>query len=115
MHSLYPSLLVPLCEHTLSNTCFTTELSQRMFFHRRETPEQILCVQGLKPRLGELTAALGGVDLHARQLIEPLNRQDHRLAVPVGRQQVTGAVIFTLALDINAVSPTAGAGGQEQV
>ena len=86
-----------------------------MFFHRRETPEQILCVQGLKPRLGELTAALGGVDLHARQLIEPQNRQDYRLAVPVGRQQVTGAVIFTLALDINAVSPTAGAGGQEQV
>ena len=88
MHSLYPSLLVPLCEHTLSNTCFTTELSQRMFFHRRETPEQILCVQGLKPRLGELTAALGGVDLLSRQLVELLDRQDDWLAVPVGRQQI---------------------------
>ena len=103
MHSLYPSLLVPLCEHTLSNTCFTTELSQRMFFHRRETPEQILCVQGLKPRLGELTAALGGVDLHARQLIEPLNRQDHRLAVPVRNRY--SCFVVELVFCIRFISP----------
>lgn len=92
---------------------FLTKLSKRMSLCRGAPPKQILCVQRLKTRLGELATALGRVDLHARQLIEPLNRQDHRLAVPVGRQQVTGAVIFTLALDIDAVSPTAGAGGQE--
>ena len=42
-----------------------------MFLRRRETPEQILCVQRLKARFGELTAALGGVNLLPRQLIEP--------------------------------------------
>ena len=86
-----------------------------MFLRRRETPEQILCVQRLKARFGELTAALGGVDLHARQLIEPLDRQDGRLTVPVGRQQVARAIHVSLAGDVNGVPPVTATGGQEQV
>ena len=86
-----------------------------MFLRRRETPEQILCVQRLKARFGELTAALGGVNLLPRQLIEPLDRQDDRLAVPVGRQQIARVILLALALDVDAVPPVAGAGGQEQV
>ena len=86
-----------------------------MFLRRRETPEQILCVQSLKTRLGELTAALSGVDLYSRQLVEPLNRQNHRLAVPVGRQHIAGVVRFSLAGDVDGVPPVTATGGQEQV
>ena len=39
-----------------------------MFLRRRESPEQILIIQSLKARLGELTAALGGVNPHSCQL-----------------------------------------------
>jgi hypothetical protein len=39
-----------------------------MFFRRRESPEQILCIQRLKPRLGELAATLGRVNPHPCQL-----------------------------------------------
>ena len=78
-------------------------------------PEQILCVQGLKARLGKLAAALGGVDPHSRQPVELLDGQNDRLAVPVCRQQITRGVLFLLALDVDAVSPVAGAGDQEQV
>ena len=99
----------------LCNFGFLTEFSQRMFLHRREAPEQILCVQGLKARFSELAAALGGVDLLPRQLVKPLNRQDDRLAVPVGRQQVARVVRFFLTGDVDGVSPAARAGGQEQV
>ena len=86
-----------------------------MFLRRREAPEEILCVQGLKARFGELAAALGGVDPLSRQLAEPMDRQDDRLAVPVGRQQVAGAIHISLTGNMDAVSPAAGAGGQEQV
>ena len=86
-----------------------------MFLRRRETPEQILCVQRLKARFGDLAAALSGVDLLPRQLVKPLNRQDDLLAVPVGRQQVARVVRFSLTGDVDGVPPVARAGGQEQV
>ena len=86
-----------------------------MFLRRRETPKQILGIQRLKARFGELTAALGGVNLLPRQLIEPLDRQDDRLAVPVGRQQVAGGACFSLTGEMDGVPPAARAGGQEQV
>ena len=86
-----------------------------MPLRRGTPPEQVLCVQGLKARFGELAAALGGVDLHTRQLIEPLDRQDGRLTVPVGRQQVARAIHVSLAGDVNGVPPVTATGGQEQV
>ena len=86
-----------------------------MFLRCRETPYQILCVQRLKARFGELAAAPGGVDLHTRQLREPLDRQDGRLTVPVGRQQVARAIHVSLAGDVNGVPPVTATGGQEQV
>ena len=101
-----------------SRRCFhigLAKLTQGMPLRRGTPPEQVLCVQGLKARFGELAAALGGVDLHARQLIEPQNRQDYRLAVPVGRQQVAGVVRFSLAGDMNGVPPIAGAGASKCV
>ena len=72
-----------------SRCCFhigLAKLTQGLPLRRGTPPGQILGIQGLKARFGELAAALGGVDLHACQLVEPLNRQDYRLAVPVGRQ-----------------------------
>ena len=83
-----------------SRRCFHigfANVPQRAPLRFRKPPEQILGVQSLKARFGDLATALGGVDLHARQLIEPLNRQDYRLAVPVGRQQAAGVVRFSLA------------------
>ena len=78
-------------------------------------PEQVLSIQGFKARLGELAAALGGVDPHPRQPVELLDAQNDRLAVPVRRKQIAGVILFTLALDVDAVPPVTGAGGQEQV
>lgn len=86
-----------------------------MPLRRRETPKQILGIQRLKARFGDLAAALSGVDLLPRQLVKPLNRQDDRLAVPVDSQQVARVVRFFLAGDVDGVSPAARAGGQEQV
>ena len=83
-----------------SRCCFhigLAKLTQGLPLRRGTPPEQILGIQGLKARFGELAAALSGVDLHACQLVEPLNRQDYRLAVPVGRQQAAGVVRFSLA------------------
>ena len=86
-----------------------------MLLQRGTPPEQILGVQGLKARLGELAAAFGGVDPYPCQLMKLPDGQNDRLAVPVRRQQIAGVILFTLALDVDAVSPVAGAGGQEQV
>ena len=74
-----------------------------------------MSIQGLKARLGELAAALGGVDPHSRQPVELLDGQNDRLAVPVRRQQITRGVLFLLAFDVDAVPLVAGAGDQEQV
>ena len=86
-----------------------------MFFRRREVPKQILCVQSLKACFGDLAAALSGVNLYSRQLVEPLDWQDHRLAVPVCRQQVAEVVCFSLAGNVDGVPPVTATGGQEQV
>ena len=86
-----------------------------MLLRQGTPPEQILGVQGLKARFGELPAALGGVDPYPCQLMKLLDSQNDRLTVPVRRQQIAGVILFTLALDVDAVSPVAGAGGQEQV
>mgnify|MGYP007025287286 CR=1 FL=1 len=40
-----------------------------------------MSIQGLKARLGELAAALGGVDPHSRQPVELLDGQNDRLVV----------------------------------
>lgn len=92
-----------------------TKLPQGMPFRCGTPPEQILGVQRFKARLGELAAALGGVDPRPCQPVELLDGQNDRLAVPVRRQQITRGVLFLLALDVDAVSPVAGAGDQEQV
>ena len=86
-----------------------------MFLRRRETPEQILCVQRLKSRFGELAATLGGIDPHPCQLKKLLHSQNNRLAVTVSRQQIARVIFIALALDVDAVPPVARAGGQEQV
>ena len=49
------------------------------------------------------------------KVFQPLNRQDDRLPVSVGRQQVAGVVRFSLTGDVDGVPPVARAGGQEQV
>ena len=97
------------------NFCVLTEPSQRMFLRRRESPEQILCIQSLKACLGELAATLGGVNPHPCQLIKLLNGQNDWLTVPVGRQQIARVILIALAFDIDAVPPVTRAGGQEQV
>lgn len=101
-----------------SRRCFHigfTKLPQGMPFRCGTPPEQVLSIQGFKARLGELAAALGGVNPHSRQPVELLDAQNDRLAVPVGRQQIAGVILVTLALDVDAVSPVAGTGGQEQI
>ena len=52
-----------------------------MLLQRGTPPEQILGVQGLKARFGELPAALGGVDPYPCQLMKLLDGQNDRLAV----------------------------------
>ena len=60
---------------------------------------------------GELTTAFCGINPHPCQLIKLLNGQKDWLTVPVCRQQIARVILFSMALDVDAVPPVARAGG----
>lgn len=57
--------------------------------------------------LRELPPAFGRVNSFAGQLLELVYRHNHRAAVTVGREQITGGI----SRDVNTVPPIAAAGG----
>lgn len=68
-------------------------------------------VQSLEALPGKLAAALGGVDDFTGELLELLHGHGDGLTVPVGGQQVAGAIRG----DVDAIAPASTARSEEAV
>lgn len=78
-------------------------------------PKQILGEQSLEGCFGNLSAALGGVNPYAGQVVEFLGVHDDRAPVTVGSQQVAGMFRFVAAGDEERIPPVPAAGCHKNI